>query len=66
MQGLESSSQGWGWGGQAGRVRSAGLQGLAEFGLYPKGTGEPRRDFQLRRDLFSFIESSLWAGGRKK
>lgn len=28
-----------------------GVQGLEEFGLCPKGTGETRKNFQLRRDL---------------
>lgn len=33
-----------------------GLQGLEEIGLCPKGTGEPRKNFQLRRDLFRMVE----------
>lgn len=31
-----------------------GLQGLEEFELCPKATGEPREDFQLRKVLFRF------------
>lgn len=40
-----------GWAGREGS-ELLGLQGLEELGLCPRDTGEPRKDFQLRRGLF--------------
>lgn len=65
---------GVGWAGWEGSDLP-GLQGLEEFGLCPKDTGEPRKAFQLRRDCLSFIEKDhsgqvgessreVWCGGR--
>lgn len=57
---------GVGWVGREGSDL-LGLQGLEEFELCPKDTGEPRKDFQLREVLLRFHgERSLWAGGREE
>lgn len=43
-----------------------GLQGLEEFGLCPKDTGEPRKDFVLRRALFSVLLRKITLGRWEK
>lgn len=47
-------------------VGFAGFGSSEEFGLCLKGTGEPRKDFQLRTCLELHCETPLTAGARQR